>query len=116
MLENNSNTQFIVMTMSDYMNMVHEAARNLVAVQSATSPSTTEMEYKYMTRQEVAKLLKASLTSLWRWNKEGILCNYKDGNAKVVYLKEEVYDFIKNRKNTSATAYEVSASQEGGAS
>ena len=27
MLENNSNTQFIVMTMSDYMNMVHEAAR-----------------------------------------------------------------------------------------
>jgi hypothetical protein len=56
MLENNSNTQFIVMTMSDYMNMVHEAARNLVAVQSATSPSTTEMEDKYMTRQEVAKL------------------------------------------------------------
>ena len=52
------------MTMSDYMNMVHEAARNLVAVQSATSPSTTEMEDKYMTRQEVAKLLKASLTSL----------------------------------------------------
>ena len=87
MLENNSNTQFFVMTMSDYMNMVHEAARNLVAVQSATSPSTTEMEDKYMTRQEVAKLLKASLTSLWRWNKEGILCNYKDGNAKVVYLK-----------------------------
>ena len=116
MLENNSNTQFFVMTMSDYMNMVHEAARNLVAVQSATSPSTTEMEDKYMTRQEVAKLLKASLTSLWRWNKEGILCNYKDGNAKVVYLKEEVYDFIKNRKNTSATAYEVSALQEGGAS
>ena len=69
MFENNSNTQFIVMTMSDYMNMVHEAARNLVAVQSATSPSTTEMEDKYMTRQEVAKLLKASLTSLWRCNK-----------------------------------------------
>lgn len=86
------------MTMSDYMNMVHEAARNLVAVQSATSPSTTEMEDKYMTRQEVAKLLKASLTSLWRWNKEGILCNYKDGNAKVVYLKEEVYDFIKTAR------------------
>lgn len=42
-----------------------------------------------LTREETAKFLKVSLTTLWDWRKKGILSNYRIGN-RVYYKRSEV--------------------------
>lgn len=43
----------------------------------------------YLTREEVCKMLKVSNTTLFNWNNEGILKNYKVGR-RVYYKREDV--------------------------
>lgn len=95
------NYPYVLISIEDFKNIVNEAAQNIAAVQVKTAlPSVPEIDDQYMTREQVAALLNVSLTTLWRWNNSGILCNYKDGEAKVLYSKKEVLTFIKGRKNT----------------
>ncbi len=42
-----------------------------------------------LTREETAKYLKVSLTTLWHWSKKGILKSYGIGN-RVYYKRSEV--------------------------
>lgn len=42
-----------------------------------------------MTRQETAKFFKVSLTTLWQWNKKGVLNAYGVGN-RVYYKRSEI--------------------------
>ena len=42
-----------------------------------------------LTREETAKYLKISLTTLWHWSKKGILPSYGIGN-RVFYKRSEV--------------------------
>ncbi len=42
-----------------------------------------------LTREETAKFLKVSLTTLWQWSKKGILPNYGIGN-RVYYKRSEI--------------------------
>ena len=96
----NLDNQFVVMTKSDFMDMVRETANVYAAAQmQAARPSTSALGAEYLTREETAVMLNVSLPTLWRWNRTGLLSNYKDGEAKVVYLKDEVLNFIKGRKN-----------------
>lgn len=44
---------------------------------------------EYLTRQEVAKILKVSLVTLSDWNKKGILKPYRLGNL-IRYKSEEI--------------------------
>lgn len=46
-------------------------------------------EKEFYTREETAKLLDVSLTTLFHWNNEGTLKNAKIGN-RVYYSKNEV--------------------------
>lgn len=55
--------------------------------------SKTE-ESEIITREEASKLLNLSFTSLWKYNKEGILPAKKLGN-KVFYLRQDVYNHLK---------------------
>lgn len=55
--------------------------------ETVTSIKTGEDEL--LTREETKNLLKTSYTSLWKYNKEGILKAKKLGN-KVYYLKQDV--------------------------
>ena len=50
---------------------------------------TKPKEEKYLTVDQVAKLLDVTKPTLWRWNKEGILKSAKVGN-KVRYKESEV--------------------------
>ena len=43
----------------------------------------------YLTRDEVAKILNVSLTTLFHWNNKGILTTRKIGN-KVRYLRKDI--------------------------
>jgi len=51
--------------------------------------NTKENQSKFITRKEVAQLLKISLPTLSQWTKEGKLQSYKPGN-RVLYKQDEV--------------------------
>jgi len=48
-------------------------------------------ESKYLTRDEVKKLLKVSYTTLWKYNKEGKLPATKIG-SRVYYKRKDIDD------------------------
>ena len=48
---------------------------------------------EYLTRNEVAKLLKIDLSSVHNWTKKGILQSYQIG-GRVYYIRKEVEDAI----------------------
>lgn len=56
-------------------------------------PTETD-EIKVITREETAKLLNVSLTTLYLWNKNNILKNKKI-NSRVYYLKNDVMNKLK---------------------
>lgn len=58
-----------------------------------SSTLSTEKEFKYITRQHVAKLLKITLPTLNEWTKLGWLQSYKIG-SRVLYKKEEVISSV----------------------
>lgn len=55
-----------------------------------------EPECAFITREEVAKLLKVSYTTLWRWSISGYLTPAKVG-SRVLYRKQDV-DALTSRK------------------
>lgn len=55
---------------------------------------TQSTEKEFYTREETAKLLGVSLTTLFHWNNDGTLKNTKIGN-RVYYSKEEVFSKLK---------------------
>lgn len=48
---------------------------------------------EYLTRNEVAEMLKCDLSTLWNWNKKGKLIPYGIGN-RVYYKRHEVESAI----------------------
>ena len=50
-------------------------------------------DQEFLTRKEVAKLLKISLTTLNDWSKQGIVQAYRIGN-RVLYKKKEIVDSV----------------------
>ena len=63
---------------------VIDSKLSLVAAQTSK-----ENQSKFITRQEVAKLLKISLPTLNEWTKLGWLQSYKLGN-RVLYKQDEI--------------------------
>ena len=53
---------------------------------------------KYLTRLEVAKLFKVSKSSVYNWTRKGILNTYQIG-GRVFYKLEEVEDALVKLKN-----------------
>lgn len=54
---------------------------------------TEEKKAVYLSRQEVAEMLKISLPTLWRWTKENKLQSYYIG-SRVLYKNAEVHNSI----------------------
>ena len=66
--------------------LVREELEKIIPVKS--------QEKEFYTRDETAKLLNVSLTTLFHWNNDGTLKNTKIGN-RVYYSKEEVFSKLK---------------------
>lgn len=66
--------------------LVREELEKIIPAQSS--------ENEFYTREETAKLLNVSLTTLFHWNNDGTLKNTKIGN-RVYYSKEEVFSKLK---------------------
>lgn len=66
--------------------LVREELEKVIPMQSE--------EKGFYTREETAKLLNVSLTTLFHWNNDGTLKNTKIGK-RVYYSKEEVFSKLK---------------------
>jgi DNA invertase Pin-like site-specific DNA recombinase len=77
--------ELIAKTVTDEMNKLIKVIQMI--------PTETD-EIKVITREETAKLLNVSLTTLYLWNKNNILKNKKI-NSRVYYLKNDVINKLK---------------------
>ena len=97
MHDNNSilGNQLVVMSRADLEALVEKAASNRavskveVSICNDVLPGVCDEE-RFLTREEVAKLLHVDYSTLWRWNKLNILCPNKVGPRRVMYKYSDV--------------------------
>ena len=52
---------------------------------------------RMLTIKEVCNALHVDPSTLWRWNRDGMLCRCKVGKFRVLYREKDVMDFINNK-------------------
>lgn len=79
--------QLIQISKDDLMKDFEEVLRKIFADNNTLQKGNETPDY--YTRDEVSKLLKVSLTTLFHWNNQGVLKQSKIGR-RVYYLRSEV--------------------------
>ena len=87
--------QLVVMSREDLNSLVNEMAQNIVAAQKTVQGTNSEWMSlpdgdRFITREEASKLLHVDYSTLWRWNKLGLLVSRKVGPRRVVYKYSDV--------------------------
>ena len=92
---------FIVMTKADFEAAIAQMATRLQPVQSINQPApaapnsqTVAADKQFLSRKETAELLKVDFSTLWRWNKSGILKSVKVGPRRVLYKYDDVMNIL----------------------
>lgn len=65
--------------------------KELIARKEVEEKASVPVE-EYLSRMEVAKLFGVDQSTLWRWNKDGLLTRIKVG-SKVVYARSTIEQF-----------------------
>ncbi len=87
--------QLVVMSRADLEALVEKAASNKAAskveesINNDVLPSVCDEE-RFLTREEVSKLLHVDFSTLWRWKKLKLLCRIKVGPRRVMYKYSDV--------------------------
>lgn len=89
--------QLVVMSRADLDALVEKMANNMIAMrvedknthESDVCPVVHDDE-RFITREETAKLLHVDYSTLWRWNKLGLLRPNKVGPRRVMYKYSDV--------------------------
>ena len=87
--------QLVVMSRADLEALVEKAANNKAtskveeSINNDVLPSVCDEE-RFLTREEVSKLLHVDFSTLWRWNKLRLLCRIKVGPRRVMYKYSDV--------------------------
>ena len=89
--------QLVVMSRADLDALVEKMASNMIAMrvedknthESDVCPVVHDDE-RFITREETAKLLHVDYSTLWRWNKLGLLRPNKVGPRCVMYKFSDV--------------------------
>lgn len=68
---------------------------NVLTEKEAKAETSADQPEKFLTRIEVAKLLKITLPTLHDWTKKGLLKAYRIGN-RIRYKETEVIETINN--------------------
>lgn len=85
--------QLVVMSRADLDALILEAANRTVAINENNNTDEDfpiSDEDRFITREEAARLLHVEMTTLWRWNKQGILTAKKVGPRRVMYKYTDV--------------------------
>jgi hypothetical protein len=83
------------MSRADLEALVEKAANNKAAskveesINNDVRPSVCDEE-RFLTREEVSKLLHVDFSTLWRWNKLKLLCRIKVGPRRVMYKYSDI--------------------------
>ena len=92
--------QLVVMSRADLDALVEKMASSMAATRvevedngthgnNSICPVVYENE-RFITREETSKLLHVDYSTLWRWNKLGLLCPNKVGPRRVMYKYSDV--------------------------
>lgn len=96
--------QLVVMSRADLEALVEKAASNKAAskveesINNDVRPSVCDEE-RFLTREEVSKLLHVDFSTLWRWNKLKPLCCIKVGPRRVMYKYSDVMKKLNGEEN-----------------
>lgn len=87
-----NNEMLVQLTANDLMLLIKEAVKEEISKITDViklNSKENETDSVLLTREETAKLLRVSTTSLYLWNRDKILENKKISN-RVYYLKSDV--------------------------
>ncbi|MFG6686247.1 helix-turn-helix domain-containing protein [Mariniflexile sp. HNIBRBA6329] len=95
-----NNIQFFQMSMDDLKALIKEAVKSgttppINNTNGVNTTSSSDDGKEWYTREEVKDLLKVSFTTLWKYNKEGVLKAKKIG-SRVYYLKTDLFNLLNN--------------------
>lgn len=85
--------QISQMSISDFLGAVEERISSLLNKANFSNSQSSEKEV--YTRKETAELLGVSETTLYLWNKQGVLMHNKIGN-RVYYPKDVVFSKLQS--------------------
>jgi hypothetical protein len=93
------NLNLVHVSIEDMASIIREVvATELQKVKEFVSLTPREDETeKILTRDDVCKLMKVTYTTLFNWNKDGILVNHKVGR-RVYYKESDVMALFNNLK------------------
>ena len=90
--------QVFQLSVEDLSTMIRQSvATELQKVSNLISKTPKDDSDKILTREEVCKLLDVSTTTLFNWNRDGILVNQKLGR-RVYYSKASVMSMFNDSK------------------
>ena len=98
---NNQILNFVNISLEDMTCIMREiVASELQKAKEIILQTPIDDSDKILTREEVCKLLKVSLTTLFNWNNDKTLVNYKVGR-RVYYMKTDVLALLNPIKAVS---------------
>ena len=86
-------------TKEEFKEIIYQCVKKTIDIKNNSKNPKEKSEENYLTRKEVAKLLRVSLPTLHEWTKEGILISHRIGK-RVLYRLEEIKSAISQRNFT----------------
>lgn len=85
----------VQLSVGDLQQLIKEAVKEELQTVKDLIPSTSKKEApELLTREQVCKLLHVSTTTLFNWNRDGILLHKKVG-SRVYYQRSLIMDRLK---------------------
>jgi excisionase family DNA binding protein len=86
-------------TIEEFRQLIVETFKELHSFKEVAQKITKNEECNFLSRKELAKLLKVSLPTLHEWTKEGLLKSYRIGN-RILFKECEVLQALTERNFT----------------
>lgn len=89
-------SQVVIMTREDLDYTIHKTVQVALEDWRNAQPQPLQKVYveesgeRFLTREETSQMLHVDYSTLWRWNRDGLLCTVKCGPRRVMYRYADV--------------------------